>query len=352
MKMRLYAAIVSEETDLPETMLLRGLGKGLEQIKRLEAMVADAWQEITTQRQANTPVFYQAVFLAPEYFFSNARHMQDRFFLHDVKRIIVSRLHALAKSYPHLLVVPGTILWTKDLFDTQKQAVGTGPPQNVKVLNSGRMQNVVARANTAKSTFGTELDQLGWSHTQQNPTWDRKLAQNVAYIFLGDKTLKYHKVGNYKEVDGEADDLLFLPGSIVGRFNVGGVKYGIEICRDHYQGVLESSVGTRGTVHIQLIVSSHIPAKENANASVTLHSSTKAPLRYVEKDNTGHEIGMVTPATNPIRFSGDKVGKLVRNPIKKGSYTLWVIDLDAPDLKNPSDHTLSSSDLSEVAHIY
>jgi hypothetical protein len=364
MTMRLYAAIVGEETDVPETKALNGLGKATKQIERLETMVADAWQTITTQRQADPPLFYQAVFLAPEYFFSNQRHMQHRFFSHDVKRTIISRLHALARKYEHLLIIPGTVLWTKDLFDTTGIRWGTNQP--IKALNTQRQKKAVARITTASGTYGTETNVAGWSHTRDIQTADRKLAQNVAYICLGDKILKYHKVGNYEEVKGEVDDLLFVPGSIVGRFNVGGVKYGIEVCMDHAQGVFHTSVPTEGTVHVQIIVSSHVSAKENTDASVTLHPCTQAPVTYGKTDNTGKAktTKVMTPrgeedmplsdstGTNPIRFSGDRVGKLVRTPIKKGSYTLWVIDLDAPDIQNPSNHTLSSANLNEVSHYH
>jgi hypothetical protein len=372
MKMRLYAAIVTEKSDLAETKSLNGLGKAVKQIERLEAMVADAWKTITEQRHAHPSLYYQAVFLAPEYFFSNQRHMQHRFFSHEVKRLITFRLHALAKQYPHLLIVPGTVLWTKELYDTNLQKMpGSDQWQQVKVDNDNRRQKALARIGAAGTTFRTAISKPGWSHTKDVETSDRKLAQNVAYICLGDKILKYHKVGNFQEVMGEVDDLVFVPGSIVGRFQVGGVKYGIEVCMDHALGAFHSSVDTKGKVHIQIIVSSYVTAKTNTDASVTLHASTeeahtfdktttittptgdKVRVKATKTTPKGTQMPLkTTTGTNPIRFGGDKVAKLARAPIKKDSYTLWVIDVDAPDLQNPSIHTLSSPDLNEVAHIH
>ncbi len=346
MDMRLYAAIVTEESDLPETQLLYGLGKAMKQVERLETMVDDAWRMITTQRQAHPVVNYQCVFIAPEYFFSNRRHMQDRFFSHDVKRAIISRLSALAKRYPSMLIVPGTMLWSKDLHDKKIKLLGRGQSQEIRVINNARINKANTRINNAGPRFGTKTNTQGWSHTRTNETAERKIAQNVAYICMGDKILKYHKVGNYKEVEGEVDDLVFVPGSIVGRFQVGGVKYGIEVCMDHALGVFHSSVPTDGRVHVQIIVSSYVSAKTNTDASVTLHSSTETATTYNESATKA-----TTTGTNPIRFGGDGVGKLARAPLDGGSFKLWVMDLSANDLNNPMNHTVSSAQLNEVAHI-
>lgn len=347
MDMRLYAALVSEESDLPELQSEKGLGKALKQIERLETMVAEAWEIIKIQRQAHPVVNWQAVFVAPEYFFSNQRYVQDRFFSHDVKQTIISRLAALAKKYPDFLIVPGTVLWTKELFDKKFTLLGRGQSQTQKVLNTKRQQKAAARIMSASANFGTRTNSKDWSHTQDIQTENRKLAQNVAYLCLGNKILKYHKVGNYKEVEGETDDLLFVPGSIVGRFNVGGVKYGLEICMDHAMGVFDSTVnGASDRVHVQIIVSSFVACPTNVNASVTLHSSTE-PAGLIP---TGPGKATTT-GTNPVRFGGDKVGKLVREPIKSGSFKVWVIDLSAGDLTAPWDHKLTSNNLQEVAHV-
>ena len=347
MEMRLYAAIVSEESDLPELQAEKGLGKAIKQIERLETMVAEASQIITTQRQAHPVVNWQAVFVAPEYFFSNQRYANDRFFSHDVKQVIISRLAALAKKYPDILIVPGTVLWTKDLFDKKITLLGRGQSQMTKVYNTTRANKAIARITTANTNYRTQTNRQDWSHTRDVQTEDRKLAQNVAYICMGDKILKYHKVGNFKEVEGETDDLVFVPGSLVGRFNVGGVKYGIEICMDHSLGVFDSSVQSpNDRVHVQIIVSSFAACRTNTSASVTFHSSTEAPVAFPTGPNQA-----TTTGTNPIRFGGDKVGKLVRAPIQNGSFKVWVIDLSANDLNEPWRRKLTSNNLQDVANV-
>jgi predicted amidohydrolase len=348
MDMRLYAVIVSEASDLPETQALKGLGKAMKQMERLEKLVADAWDAITVERQAHPVVNYQSVFLAPEYFFSNRRHANDRFFSHDVKRTIISRLSALAKKFPRLLIVPGTVLWTKDLLD-KKWIMQGGLPKEVRSVNQARLDKGVTRIKAASGTHGTEINKKGWSRTRDVKTEDRKIAQNVAYVCLGPTILKYQKVGNYEEVMNESDDLVFVPGSLIGRFTVGGVKYGLEICMDHALGVFDSSVQSpTDRVHVQIIVSSFVSCPQNPNASVTLHSSTEKQDTYVDASTSQ----ATTTGTNPIRFGGDKVGKLARSPVKKTGFTLWSIDLSASDIKNAWDHSLRSTSLQSVAQIH
>ena len=323
--MRLYAALVSEATDQPATQALKGMGRAMAQMDRLETMVDEAWRAMQTEFQAHPVPSAQYVFLAPEYFFSNRRTANDRFFSHDVKRATIDRLRALSRTYPKVLIVPGTILWTKALFDTRVRMMGRGQSTVEYTLNQARQQKAVARIQ-AVAPFGTETNTMGWSHSRDVQTQQRKLAQNVAYLCLDGHIVKYQKVGNYQEVMGEADDLMFVPGSIVGRFSVGNVRYAIEVCMDHALGVFDSTVGTDGTVDVQLVVSSYVSVKQNPNASVTLHASTEEQQMFGD-DTTGKA---ETPGTAQVRFGGDHRARLARAPIKKTGFTVWPVDIDIP----------------------
>jgi predicted amidohydrolase len=49
---------------------------------------------------------------------------------------------------------------------------------------------------------------------------------------------------------------VFAPGSASGRFNIGPLKFGLEICLDHQMGYLSHAVSTLpDAVHVHLIVS-------------------------------------------------------------------------------------------------
>src|SRR5579884_1632850 len=189
--MRLYAAILREDTWQPSTKALNGLGKAKADFDRIEKYVDQAWTQITNMRQAHPVVDWQAVFLAPEYFFSNRRESNDRFFSHDVKRTIVQNLAALAKKYPKLLIVPGTVLWTKEQ--------NKGTPEDIRK----RKDKMEWRSLFAEVFFGTNTKSKGWAYSGNPKGKNVRIAQNIAYVCLGDQIVKYAKVGNYKEVEGE-----------------------------------------------------------------------------------------------------------------------------------------------------
>ena len=324
--MRLYAALVREETDQPETTALQGLGRAMAQMDRLETMVGEAWRTMEEEFQAHPVLSAQYVFLAPEYFFSNRRTANDRFFSHDVKRATIDRLRTLSRTYPKLLIVPGTMLWTKALYESRLVMLGRGRSQRVMVPNDARIQKADARINVAAG-FGTDVNSIDWAFSRAVATDQRKMAQNVAYLCLNGHILKYQKIGNYREVANEADDLVFVPGSIVGRFSVGNVRYAIEVCMDHALGVLAGTVGAEGTVDAQLVVSSYVSVTRNPNASVTLHSSTEEQQIAPSDDRVGRA---ESAGTAQVRFNQDGRARLAQRPIRKASYTVWTVDIDVP----------------------
>jgi len=353
---RLFAAIVSEETRTPSGYL-KGWGKALSDLDALKKSVAEAWSRITEMRQGHPVPDWQAVFLAPEYFFSNRRDAQDRFFAHETKRIILKGLASMAKNYPQLLIVPGTVLWTKELYDKTP----TGPQQNAARLNKARARNQYARA-----TFGTSSGQ-DWSFTGDMTATNVKIAQNVAYVCLGDQIVKYHKVGNYKEVEGEKGNIYFASGSIVGRFSVGGVKYGLEVCMDHALGALDTTIAAQGQVHIHLIISSYVKFSQRSTAPVTLHSSTEGADILLGTDKgefgrPGEVSGNVTqfhdPGTRQVRFVSGGGARLAAgfksNPLKLGPLTIWVIDLDNTKLgiNNVTNYEIRDTALQSIKADY
>lgn len=378
--MHLYAAIVSEQTD-EHTWTHEGLGKAVEQMKRLRKFVRTASDTIKEMRKAHPKASYQCVFLAPEYFFSNRRYESDRFFSEDVKKKILQDLAALAKDYPDILIIPGTILWTKNAYDG---------PDDAAVANPERVQKVKDRQQQANAKFGTTIDGAGWGHSvplgghtvdgllDRAHDWQVKIAQNVAYVCLNDTMLKYRKVGNYEEVMDETGMLVFAPGSIVGRFEVGAVKYGLEICMDNALGALNSSVAGMGKVHVRLIVSSFVDFDAaDQGAPVTLHASTAKAGRIMletQPDGTQESLGRIgttdmdltgkdpakleiqTIKTNQVRFASGQGARVAAgfktNPVKKDALTVWALELDEGKMgiANTSRTPLTSKDagLSQV----
>lgn len=364
--MRLFAAIVTEDTEVPETQSLDGLDKARVKMERLEQAVAEAWGDIQQSLQAHPVMSWQAVFLAPEYYFSKQREVSDRFFSQNIKQWVLHRLVALSRKFPKFLIIPGTVLWTKKAYTTTKTVTPQGMDQETYAVNANRVANAKNRIQGA-AAFGTDTTSKEWAYKNDSSftTTPAKLldsahlkqtriAQNVAYVCLGDQVLKYHKVGNYEEVRGESGNIVFVPGNIVGRFSVGGVKYGLEVCMDHALGVLESTINApTDKVHIALIVSSYVSNKSSTNGAVTLHSSTMSQQAYVDNDSGNS----TTTGTAPVRFEGGS-GRLAHglkfNPIRNAGYTIWVIDLDDQKLgiTNVSSYHLGGTNLASIDNKY
>lgn len=349
--MRLYAVIYSPAKDATDVAALNGLAKATSRINALKDAVANAYAQVRLEMQSRPCPYWQAVFLAPEYFFSNQREINDRFFDHTVKRYILQELKNLAHGYPNLLLVPGTLLW-------KKEAVGDEPSRddiNQRVpVSTNRKLKAHTRIYNAYMSFGSRVDK-GWGHSGTADVSSTEylihadicrpqIAQNVAYIFLGDQHFKYHKIGNYEEVMGETGNIVFAPGNIAGRFSVGGVKYGLEICMDHAQGVLEKSTG--GDVHVQLLVSSYVASTDAGKAAVLLHSSTEKHQKYSDQL---HATGV-----NPIRFKSGSGACLSKDKPKVDGpdWTLWMIDMDEGKLgiSNPNTRTIRDTALQTVKH--
>ena len=336
--MRLYAVTMTGDTNTAPSAM-SGLGRATDQVVAIEKAVDEAWSAIKLQMQKDPVPFYQSIFVAPEYYFSNQRHADDRFYSKDVKQFIVSRLSALAKKYPRMLIIPGTILWKKSAYRQAATTTTIGSRGGNVVpspKNQTRVNSTLGRIATANAQFQTDANLPGWSHAgrfgrddsdqtneatfdmpryylEHADTLHTQIAQNVAYIFKDDVVLKYHKAGNFKEVEGEADNIVFAPGVISGVFKVGNVTYGIEVCRDHCMQVLKSG---GGTVNIQVIISSYIPnisqGMAMSNGGVLVHSSTQATSK---NDNV-----------DQIHLK-DNTSRLVASR-RVGGSQLWVIDMD------------------------
>lgn len=375
--MRLYAAIMTQKTDLSTTKSLNGLDKAKSKVEELEKQVDAAWQAMTIRRQAD-PVWdeEQFVFLAPEYFFSNQQHAQDRFFSQDVKRYVLAKLAAMGKKYPKLVIVPGTVLWTKNAYEKQvnrfiapsnKPTIGNRGQTTTLVPNQKRINSAKNRINQNHQQFPVVAFNRGdWSHSgpkngqegtmnvqldylDNADTLQTRIAQNVAYICLGKQILKYHKVGNYKEVNGEQGTIVFEPGALRGQFKIGDVRYALEVCMDHALDVINSNINSSDDQpHIRIIVSDFVNYKKNSKADdlVVLHSSTIKPGTY----NT--QTGPMKVDTDPVVLGPGC--KLVHTKSIDNSMTLFTVEIDNKKhgISRKNAYVLTDSQLQAPKHIY
>jgi len=334
MPLRIYSAIVTGNLAYrgPEDVdALDGLDNARKRMEILEPVVKEAYSKIKDHEAKHPPsstMGVQRIFLAPEYYFSRQRYKDARFFSEPVRGWILTRLKALSRACPDMLIIPGTVLWasqalTRPTFvqeaaekrglskkDAFKEAVLVAELKNkprmnamINSLSAGKEDWQYSKSATpaknllvpyaippsvkgSKPTQAFALNPLRLLGPKPMPI---NVAFNTAYVLLGSKVLEYHKTGNYQEVKGEVRPLVYFSGGVKGIFTLGGLRYGLEICMDHATGVLaDPSNPNRKPVDIHLIVSSFVDFK-NSDATVILHSSTQKPGLITYKDGSTHD---------------------------------------------------------------
>lgn len=151
------------------------------------------------------------MFLAPEHLFRRSSTRMAN--LAADAAAIVHAVEQFSAGYPDLMVVPGTIVWLEE-----KKLAGY---------------------------FGR-----------------KHLARNSAYVFCNGQLVfrydKHHDAGEL--LAAETQNAKFLPGQLMGSFDLWGLDFGIEICMDHAQERLVKQAKLQGTARfdIHMIISSTI----------------------------------------------------------------------------------------------
>jgi len=300
--MNLYAAFMNKDTLTSDPIsAMKGLHRARRRLEELARCVRSAYRDARADVKTNhhQQGDYLTVFLAPEYFFARECDHHRRFIEQGEKQEVVRGLIRLSQECPDTLIVPGTVPCWRPLYrsDPTKDAA-----RRVKVLT---------RITDAVNQYGFD-ESRGWAfatptkHDANAPPdvrdpvrltklvykqqSDPYIAQNTAYIACNGQALKYHKVGNYKEVHGEVEHaVIFTPGSQQGRFNVGNLRFGLEICLDHNIGIFKAMGGP--AVQVQLVVSASV-ARETSNiqlvtGGVFLHADSQhggAAAKHITKN--------------------------------------------------------------------
>jgi predicted amidohydrolase len=238
-----------------------GLRDSMQRLKELEKKVAEAYAFCEKQALADQRSYLPYVFLAPEYYFSRAANRH--FIEHSEKQAVVDAIRALSQQHPRMLLVPGTVAWWRK--------VRRNDGDDERIMKTGiRMMN---------RQTGFEPEDLVADIAKLKKDQDVYVAQNTAYIAYKGKVLKYHKFGNFNEIEGDEQDrsVVFAPGTASGRFRIGALCFGLEICLDHDMGFLKHSVSKLPDgVHVHLIVSANVEQESGkyATRGIVLHASS------------------------------------------------------------------------------
>jgi hypothetical protein len=148
----------------------------------------------------------------------------------------------MSAEYPDILLIPGTLLYQKALdrpdfagYKLVKSGKHTGERKG-ELKTADRRAKVVQKMHTALSVASSGGDTWGIETTDQGKVLDGVdvPSMNANTSLLG------------------MDELIFVPGTSNQLPEIGGLKFGMEICFDHWNGALK----TRGiAVHFHIVIS-------------------------------------------------------------------------------------------------
>jgi predicted amidohydrolase len=243
---------------------------------------------------------FQAVFVAPEYLFTAVANSREALSSADVDTLY-QKLVSLSSGNKKILLAPGTVFYQEAVITTENRRKA--------------ISNLLMAEASAKQTLPRLLPHIkqGWTTNSGvsvpsladvtkevvKPTSTAARARNVSYLFLnGERQASYDKHADFIETKGASpDQLFFIPGTRDQCPEIGGFKFGVEICFDHANGIL----ARRGVVDLDF----HLVMSDWANNSqghmamakdgYFAHASTNPASSAVWKRKSNGSLEKLTP---------------------------------------------------------
>jgi predicted amidohydrolase len=239
----------------------------------------------------------RCIFLAPEYMFANKIDNKDHG-QGDRRQIEAADNHTLrnffaeiSANFKNALIIPGSVAWRKPL-----KADGDPDRMKQKALTKGMTledyQDKYRRDKYKKALFGAidviytqkELSGSDWWNNLVSPldyangrpvySYGQKwyqldtatyIAKNTAHCYYNGRCIaKYNKIGDYHEVL-HGTDTVHIPNPLAGRFDCGGMRFGVSICYDQSLSRMGNGGPWKGLqytadpVDFHILLSAHIP---------------------------------------------------------------------------------------------
>jgi len=271
----------------------------------LRQLMADCNQCIGEKKgEIDQDLPFRGMVVCPEYFFADFVSGRREPLNEQQKDLVQASLLKLSAEYPKILLVPGTIFYAKNVVrpqETAKKMIKSGKHAGERIgelKTTDRKEKAVHAMHTALSTGASSSND--W--VRETTTSDKVLGgkqvlsmndkyralrdgkatiycRNRTYLLLGGAQIgRYDKQTDFRESTANTpDEMIFIPGTQNQIPEVAGLKFGIEICFDHGNGVLKN----RGVpVHFQIVVSDWVNT-DASNCSLVpggyfIHASTNA----------------------------------------------------------------------------
>ncbi|HEX8437269.1 hypothetical protein [Archangium sp.] len=275
----------------------------------------------------------QGIFVAPEYLFTQQRtsSAERRAVEEGMKEGFLQHLLTLSRTYPTLLIVPGTIAWRKPLQRPAGEQRKKDPMTGERTGDE-KTESRVAKAQRSfsssflppsfgnfnpgnKNTFNGVEDTVPGKDEKLSKLadWadqDCYIQRNTAYMLLNGRIrFKYNKRGDFHEAIGAHGDTVFIPGQRSGMVTIENIRFALEICLDHWYGMANHDVSLEptNTPHIHIVASDFVDNRVSRMAMESggwfLHaSSSQAHTGVWTKDSSGTH---ALPATEMDTVGGE-----------------------------------------------
>lgn len=281
----------------------------------LEACQSDLNAHIASIQTDNA---FQAIFLAPEYFFTKENISGGRVPLEETDRaLLVAKFAELSRAFPSILIVPGTVFYAVSMGPEQKRDAG------FELLRAAKERVERERAQAKDKAAFQPKDVLGYVMSQEHsgpksgtpsmnaladalldPHSAPRRAHNAAYLFLNGRLwARYDKHADFFECKSASpDNMMFVPGTQDQCPEIGDAtrkfRFGAEICFDHGKGILKRR--NPANLHFHLCVSDAV-MPVTGNMAMTaggwfLHASTYHQVAGVYRYEPGQGIQNQTAA--------------------------------------------------------
>jgi predicted amidohydrolase len=230
--------------------------------------------------------------VAPEFLFTKSRTLH--FYDEAEKEKIRAHLIQLGQKFPKVLIVPGTVAWTKTLqrpATVEKVQDEERYKRRLKKLETNEERDfskylkkysanlgITTTDKTLKGVIDIAQEHQGEMLKQFQRRLEKRdltlrIARNTAFILWGGAIYKtYHKrfeavtdAGVSDEMTSQDDykNTIFMPGDRPATFSIEGLNIGVEICADNAHSSLKTV--TAG-LHLQIVVSAYTQIPEDTLA--------------------------------------------------------------------------------------
>ncbi|MGC4053358.1 MAG: hypothetical protein QM757_28995 [Paludibaculum sp.] len=159
---------------------------------------------------------------------------------------------------------------------------------------------------TSRTRNVPSLNQINAS--LRDTTKSPEIAKNAAYMLLGGRRVaKMDKQSDWGEALGNSpDQMAFLPGAFKQCPELMGYRFGLEICYDHYLGMLARRNVT--PLHLHLVVSDSV-VNNMGNMAMSpggyfAHASTDSSLSQLWRRNPNGSLENITSNPAYLKWKG------------------------------------------------